>query len=407
MKNFDFISRLAETIPDFAQLHAYCDKAEIFQKAFPEESASNARKALEWLVKNHLYMANVTLDKHETLNQMLKRPQIDAFIDEDWEFEQYMRTVKKIGNYASHTGAQEVKPNDAFICLRALYYVVSGFLYRWRAIQNIVAFDATLVPNGFTGIHIADNSEPTVSVEVADSIPTDAIDNPTAPTYRPKESLESEAITRKCIIDYMLNEAKWQILAAKGDIQGGKAAIEVEGELAKLLAPLGIPNVRFKVQIATGELAQKGVDKVMFLFSANKSTDMLPVSQVASGGEIARVMLSLKAMISKAIGLPTIIFDEIDTGVSGRVAEQMAHIMRGMGDVNRQVICITHLPQIAAYGSTHYKVAKHEAESGTVSTMTQLTPDQRITEIAQMLSGSDVTQAAIDNAKSLLMKEKK
>ena len=106
MKNFDFISRLAETIPDFAQLHAYCDKAEIFQKAFPEESASNARKALEWLVKNHLYMANVTLDKHETLNQMLKRPQIDAFIDEDWEFEQYMRTVKKIGNYASHTGAQ-------------------------------------------------------------------------------------------------------------------------------------------------------------------------------------------------------------------------------------------------------------------------------------------------------------
>ena len=186
-----------------------------------------------------------------------------------------------------------------------------------------------------------------------------------------------------------------------------KAAVEVEGELAKLLAPLGIPNVRFKVQITTGELAQKGVDKVMFLFSANKSTDMLPVSQVASGGEIARVMLSLKAMISKAIGLPTIIFDEIDTGVSGRVAEQMAHIMRGMGDVNRQVICITHLPQIAAYGSTHYKVAKHEAESGTVSTMTQLTPDQRITEIAQMLSGSDVTQAAIDNAKSLLMKEKK
>lgn len=186
-----------------------------------------------------------------------------------------------------------------------------------------------------------------------------------------------------------------------------KAAVEVEGELAKLLVPLGIPNVRFKVQITTGELAQKGVDKVMFLFSANKSTDMLPVSQVASGGEIARVMLSLKAMISKAIGLPTIIFDEIDTGVSGRVAEQMAHIMRGMGEVNRQVICITHLPQIAAYGSTHYKVAKHEAESGTVSTMTQLTPDQRITEIAQMLSGSDVTQAAIDNAKSLLMKEKK
>lgn len=216
--------------------------------------------------------------------------------------------------------------------------------------------------------------------------------------------------------DERLEECKQRVEALKAECMQKaavlsevrcKAAIEVEGELAKLLVPLGIPNVRFKVQITMGELAQKGVDKVMFLFSANKSTDMLPVSQVASGGEIARVMLSLKAMISKAIGLPTIIFDEIDTGVSGRVAEQMAHIMRGMGDVNRQVICITHLPQIAAYGSTHYKVAKHEAESGTVSTMTQLTPDQRITEIAQMLSGSDVTQAAIDNAKSLLMKEKK
>ena len=138
------------------------------------------------------------------------------------------------------------------------------------------------------------------------------------------------------------------------------------------------------------------------LFSANSSTDMQPVSQVASGGEIARVMLSLKAMISKAIGLPTIIFDEIDTGVSGRVAEQMAHIMRDMGKANRQVICITHLPQIAAAGSTHYKVAKQETEQGTVSTMTQLSDEQRITEIAQMLSGSDVSQAAVDNAKSLL-----
>ena len=181
-----------------------------------------------------------------------------------------------------------------------------------------------------------------------------------------------------------------------------KSATLVEQELSKLLVPLGIPNVRFKVDVSTADLSATGADKVMFLFSANTSTDMQPVSQVASGGEIARVMLSLKAMISKAIGLPTIIFDEIDTGVSGRVAEQMAHIMHDMGAANRQVLCITHLPQIAAAGSTHYKVAKHETEQGTVSTMTQLTDEQRITEIAQMLSGSDVSQAAIDNAKSLL-----
>ena len=181
-----------------------------------------------------------------------------------------------------------------------------------------------------------------------------------------------------------------------------KSATLVEQELSKLLVPLGIPNVRFKVDVSAADLSATGADKVMFLFSANTSTDMQPVSQVASGGEIARVMLSLKAMISKAIGLPTIIFDEIDTGVSGRVAEQMAHIMHDMGAANRQVLCITHLPQIAAAGSTHYKVAKHETEQGTVSTMTQLTDEQRITEIAQMLSGSDVSQAAIDNAKSLL-----
>ena len=181
-----------------------------------------------------------------------------------------------------------------------------------------------------------------------------------------------------------------------------KSAMVVEQELSKLLVPLGIPKVRFKVEVSPADLSTNGADKVMFLFSANSSTDMQPVSQVASGGEIARVMLSLKAMISKAIGLPTIIFDEIDTGVSGRVAEQMAHIMRDMGKANRQVLCITHLPQIAAAGSTHYKVAKQETEHGTVSTMTQLSDEQRITEIAQMLSGSDVSQAAVDNAKSLL-----
>lgn len=181
-----------------------------------------------------------------------------------------------------------------------------------------------------------------------------------------------------------------------------KSAMVVEQELSKLLVPLGIPKVRFKVEVSPADLSTNGSDKVMFLFSANSSTDMQPVSQVASGGEIARVMLSLKAMISKAIGLPTIIFDEIDTGVSGRVAEQMAHIMRDMGKANRQVLCITHLPQIAAAGSTHYKVAKQETEQGTVSTMTQLSDEQRITEIAQMLSGSDVSQAAVDNAKSLL-----
>ena len=181
-----------------------------------------------------------------------------------------------------------------------------------------------------------------------------------------------------------------------------KSATKVEEELQKLLIPLGIPKVRFKVGIEETDFGANGADKVLFLFSANSSTPMQPVAQVASGGEIARVMLSLKAMISKAIGLPTIIFDEIDTGVSGRVAEQMACIMREMGDTHRQVICITHLPQIAAYGTTHYKVIKEETEAGTVSIMKQLNAEERINEIAQMLSGNDISKAAIDNAKTLL-----
>ena len=181
-----------------------------------------------------------------------------------------------------------------------------------------------------------------------------------------------------------------------------KSAKKIEKEMNSKLVPLGMPNVRFAIQMTTADLDINGQDKVAFLFSANASTPLQPVSQVASGGEIARVMLSLKAMISGAVKLPTIIFDEIDTGVSGKMAEKMAEMMQEMGEHGRQVISITHLPQIAALGSTHYKVEKQETATGTTSSMTELTAEQRILEIAQMLSGSDVSEAAIQNAKQLL-----
>lgn len=181
-----------------------------------------------------------------------------------------------------------------------------------------------------------------------------------------------------------------------------KSAKAIEKEMKGRLIPLGIPNVRFEIAFAEKPLSGNGADKVSFLFSANKSTQLQPVSQVASGGEIARVMLSLKAMISGAVKLPTIIFDEIDTGVSGKIAEKMADIMEEMGLQNRQVLSITHLPQIAAKGSHHYKVLKEENENGTISHMKELNNQERIEEIAQMLSGSDITQAALANAKELL-----
>ena len=197
-------------------------------------------------------------------------------------------------------------------------------------------------------------------------------------------------------------KAKCQQLADALTRQRTKAARQIEKEMQQRLVPLGMPHVRFSITIEPTELSRSGHDRVSFLFSANTSTPLQPVSQVASGGEIARVMLSLKVMISGAVKLPTIIFDEIDTGVSGRVAEQMAQLMQEMGSHDRQVISITHLPQIAALGTSHYKVAKTETANGTTSTMTELTAEERVNEIAQMLSGSDITAAAIQNAKELL-----
>lgn len=183
-----------------------------------------------------------------------------------------------------------------------------------------------------------------------------------------------------------------------------EAARHVTEQLLAQMTALGMPNARFEIKFETKELAVDGADRISYMFSANKNVPLEPIAQVASGGEVARVMLSLKAMISGAVKLPTIIFDEIDTGVSGRVAEMMAQIMRQMGRADRQVISITHLPQIAALGTTHYKVEKTDTDDTTISRMRMLGHDERITEIAQMLSGSNISDAAIENAKSLLEK---
>ena len=193
-------------------------------------------------------------------------------------------------------------------------------------------------------------------------------------------------------------QARADVLTAKRR----KAAAGIEQQMRERLVPLGMPHVRFEISVTQEAPGRNGQDRVAFLFSANTSTPLQPVAQVASGGEIARVMLALKVMISGAVKLPTIIFDEIDTGVSGKIAEQMARMMAEMGHTDRQVISITHLPQIAALGSTHYKVYKEESAQGTVSRMQMLTDDERVREIAQMLSGSDVSEAAIQNARELL-----
>lgn len=181
------------------------------------------------------------------------------------------------------------------------------------------------------------------------------------------------------------------------------AAQEVERQMASRLIPLGMPNVRFTVDMGERkEPGPHGSDTVSFLFSANKNGTMQNISSVASGGEIARVMLSVKAMIAGAVKLPTIVFDEIDTGVSGEIASRMADIMQEMAENERQVISITHLPQIASRGHTHYKVYKQDNETETNSHIRRLTDEERVEEIAHMLSGATLTEAALNNARTLL-----
>lgn len=199
-------------------------------------------------------------------------------------------------------------------------------------------------------------------------------------------------------------ESKTMEQALRLSKQRSKAATEVEKAMCEKLIPLGIANVQFKVDIEKRDTFDAtGIDKVTYLFSANKNGALQPISQVASGGEIARVMLSLKALISSAASLPTIIFDEIDTGVSGHIAERMALIMKEMGEEHgRQVISITHLPQIAAMGKNHYRVYKEDNDDATNSHIVQLSVEERIEEIAKMMSGSTLTEAALSNAKTLL-----
>lgn len=182
-----------------------------------------------------------------------------------------------------------------------------------------------------------------------------------------------------------------------------EAAREVERQMAARLVPLGMPNVRFVVDMGERkEPGLHGMDTVTFLFSANKNGTLQNISSVASGGEIARVMLSVKAMIAGAVKLPTIVFDEIDTGVSGEIADRMADIMQEMANNDRQVISITHLPQIASRGRAHYKVYKKDNETETNSHIRRLTDEERVEEIAHMLSGATLMEAALNNARALL-----
>ena len=197
-------------------------------------------------------------------------------------------------------------------------------------------------------------------------------------------------------------QAELKQLAANLSEKRKNAAPGLEKELADLLHSLGMPNARIQVGFEPAPtLGEMGTDVVSFLFSANKDRSLQPIASIASGGEMARVMLSLKSVLSRSLGMPTIIFDEIDTGVSGDIAAKMGSIMQQMGQY-MQVISITHLPQIAAKGTSHYLVYKEDTDDATVSHIRQLSDEERVGQLARMLSGDQLTEAAVQNAKELL-----
>ncbi|MFZ5939877.1 MAG: DNA repair protein RecN [Bacteroidota bacterium] len=191
-------------------------------------------------------------------------------------------------------------------------------------------------------------------------------------------------------------------LAASMHKKRTEAGKTVEKEVAALLRQLGIPNARFEVRVDhTGIFDPYGSDQVRFLFSANKQSELEEIGNVASGGEISRLMLSLKSLLSDFTGLPTLILDEIDTGVSGEIADKVGQIMQRMAG-GRQLIAITHLPQVAAKGADHYLVFKEDSDNATHTRIRKLSGEERVVEIAKMVSGEKITDAALSNARELL-----
>jgi DNA repair protein RecN (Recombination protein N) len=177
---------------------------------------------------------------------------------------------------------------------------------------------------------------------------------------------------------------------------------DIELKISDMLKQLGMPNARFRISLdQTIEFAVNGIDRADFLFSANKQVLPENLSKIASGGELSRVMLSLKSLLTKNNNLPTIIFDEIDSGVSGEVADKVGQILSGMGKY-MQVVNITHLPQVASRGTKHYHVYKDDIRDSTITRVKLLSPEERILEVARLLSGSEVTETALKNARELL-----
>jgi DNA repair protein RecN (Recombination protein N) len=205
-------------------------------------------------------------------------------------------------------------------------------------------------------------------------------------------------------LETLIEKESVSLKSISEEISGMRKAVlpEIETRITSLLQQLGIPNAKFRISIAhLPEFTQSGIDQADFLFSANKQIAPENLAKIASGGELSRVMLSLKSLLTKNNNLPTIIFDEIDSGVSGEVADKVGQILSSMGKY-MQVINITHLPQVASRGTRHFHVYKDDTDNSTFTRVKLLSHEERILEVARLLSGSEVTETAIKNARELL-----
>ncbi|MDX1277745.1 DNA repair protein RecN [Oceanihabitans sediminis] len=299
--------------------------------------------------------------------------------------------LQKLANYSTAYNELYTRVNSSLIDLDDAFAEIESLQEKLDADPDrlVVVNNKLQLLHNLMQKHVAENVSELIEIR-------EALTEKVSVTENMEETILSKQKEIKAVSD------KLDSIASKIHENRKKTIPGLTKQLESILQDLGMPNAQFKIEVNLGEeYLHHGKDQLSFLFSANKGGQFNELKKAASGGEMARIMLAIKSILAKYIQLPTIMFDEIDTGVSGEIAHKMAWIMQGMSET-MQVFAITHLPQIAAKGNTHYKVFKKDIDEVTTTNLVKLSQEDRIVEIAQMLGGIEVTNSALAHAKELL-----
>ena len=412
---------------------------ENFQFQIIDSIAGNLElvKEFQFQLKEYRIVKSTLENKKTTLSSHLKEQEYNTFLYEELEAAHLISGEQETleSSYEGLNNVEFIKEN-----LDKLISIANDEQY--GILQNLKEFKTTLQKNSNFSANFKELFERTNSILIEFDDLVKELNRESDTVFNDPEKLE--LINQKLQIIYNLQKKHQvatidELLVIKNDLENKVVSVttleneifQIENQLSELilqldaiancihqnrveaipilsekliaiLSQLGMPNVRFKLDISlTESYYSNGKDAIQFLFSANKGTDFGLLKKVASGGEMSRIMLAVKSILAQYSKLPTIIFDEIDTGVSGEIANKMADIMNAMSST-MQVFAITHLPQIAAKGNQHYKVFKTTVGENTVSELKLLTDDERVNEIAEMLSGKDISDSALIHAKALL-----